>query len=102
MNTTQKIIKYLAIAFAVFLIVTIISAILTGLYALSNVLGLRNDNETIGEMKTIEIEESQITTLDIAWLPSSSEISVKPFSAIISANFSIYSVSNFIFKPFFD
>ena len=65
MNTTQKIIKYLAIAFAVFLIVTIISAILTGLYALSNVLGLRNDNETIGEMKTIEIEESQITTLDI-------------------------------------
>ena len=65
MNTTQKIIKYLAIAFAVFLIVTIISAILTSLYALSNVLGLRNDNETIGEMKTIEIEESQITTLDI-------------------------------------
>ena len=41
MTTTQKIIKYLALSFAIFLIVTIISGILGALYALSVVLGLQ-------------------------------------------------------------
>ena len=40
MTTAQKVIKYLATAFAVFLIITIISAILSGGYALLSALGL--------------------------------------------------------------
>ena len=44
MTLAQKIIKYLALAFAIFLIVTIISGILGGLYALSGVLGLKKEN----------------------------------------------------------
>ena len=65
MTQAQKIIKYLAIAFAVFLIVTIISAILGGIYGLSGVLGLRKDNEIIGEMRKIELENSEVLSLDI-------------------------------------
>lgn len=56
MTTAQKIIKYLAIAFAIFLIVSIISLILFGIYALSGVLGLK-DNSKIdisGNMQTVD------------------------------------------------
>lgn len=66
MTLAQKIIKYLALAFAIFLIVTIISGILGGLYALSGVLGLKKENETIkGEMSMIDFENSDVATLDI-------------------------------------
>jgi len=41
MTTAQKIIKYLAVAFAIFLIMTIISAILSVILALSGILGLK-------------------------------------------------------------
>lgn len=41
MSIAQKIIKYLALAFAIFLIVTIFSGILTGIYTMSNILGLK-------------------------------------------------------------
>ncbi len=64
MTTVQKIIKYLATTFAIFLIVTIISAILSGIYGLVNALGLRN-NKAIGEMKAIDFENSEVATLDI-------------------------------------
>ena len=47
MTTAQKIIKYMATAFAVFLIVTIISAILSGGYALLSAFGLIHKNENI-------------------------------------------------------
>lgn len=56
MTTAQKIIKYFAIAFAIFLIVSIISLILFGVYALSGVLGLK-DNSKIdisGNMQTVD------------------------------------------------
>ena len=45
MTSAQKVIKYLAIAFASFLVVAIITGILTAFYALSGVLGLRENNK---------------------------------------------------------
>lgn len=65
MTTAQKIIKYLAIAFAIFLIITILSIILSAIYSLANVLGLRNDKEILKEMTTINFENSDVATLDI-------------------------------------
>lgn len=66
MTSAQKVIKYLAIAFAIFLIITIISAILNAFYALSGVLGLRKDNEiSSGEISTTNFEDIDIATLDI-------------------------------------
>lgn len=56
MSTAQKIIKYLALAFAIFLIVTIVSAILTGIYTISNILGLKKEStENISEVSTLEL-----------------------------------------------
>ena len=66
MTTAQKVIKYLALAFAIFLIVTIISGILGALYALSGVLGLQKEDKTIkDEMSMINLENSEVATLDI-------------------------------------
>ena len=50
MTTAQKIIKYLALSFAVFLTVTIISAILSGIYGLISALGLiKSDKNMVTE-----------------------------------------------------
>lgn len=58
MSIAQKIIKYLALAFAIFLIVTIFSGILTGIYTMSNILGLKKENtESVAEISTLELEE---------------------------------------------
>lgn len=66
MTTAQKIIKYLALSFAFFLIVTIISGILSALYALSGVLGLQKEDKKIkDEMNMINFENSEVATLDI-------------------------------------
>lgn len=66
MTSAQKVIKYLAIAFAIFLIITIISAILSAFYALSGVLGLEKDNEiSSSEMSMTNFKNIDITTLDI-------------------------------------
>ena len=66
MTTAQKVIKYLALAFAAFLIVYIISGILSALYALSGVLGLQKEDEIIkDEMSKINFENSEVATLDI-------------------------------------
>ena len=66
MTTAQKIIKYLALSFAFFLIVTIISGILSALYALSGVLGLQKEDKKIkDEMSMINFENSEVATLDI-------------------------------------
>ena len=66
MTTAQKVIKYLALSFAIFLIVTIISGILGALYALSGVLGLQKEDKKIkDEMSMINFENSEVATLDI-------------------------------------
>ena len=67
MTTAQKVIKYLAIAFAIFLIVTIISAITAALFAVSGILGLKKDIEENlnAEMAITNFENNDISTLDI-------------------------------------
>ena len=67
MTTAQKVIKYLATAFAVFLIITIISAILSGVYALLRALGLIHTNKDIvtENLKVISKEVKEVTTLKI-------------------------------------
>ena len=66
MTTVQKVIKYLAIAFAIFLIITIISTILTTVAALSGILGLKKHIENASEeMVVTNLENSDITNLNI-------------------------------------
>ena len=67
MTTAQKVIKYFATAFAVFLIVTIISAILSGGYALLSAFGLIHTNKNIiaEDLKVISSEIKEISTLQI-------------------------------------
>ena len=66
MTTAQKIIKYLALAFAAFLVVSIISGILGAIYALSGILGLQKEDKPIKEtMNMINFENSEVATLDI-------------------------------------
>ena len=66
MTTAQKIIKNLALSFACVLIVSIISGILSALYALSGVLGLQKEDKKIkDEMNMINFENSEVATLDI-------------------------------------
>lgn len=67
MTTAQRVIKYLAIAFAVFLIINIISAILWGLFGFTFIFGLHNtENDTIREYSVItNYEHEDIDTLDI-------------------------------------
>lgn len=67
MTTAQKIIKYFALSFAVFLIVTIISAILSGGYALLSALGLIHSNKDIitEDLKVISSEVKEISTLKL-------------------------------------
>lgn len=61
MSKTQKIIKNIAIAFAIFLIVIIFSSILTGIYAITHIFSKDN----IGELKTYEIESFIDLDIDI-------------------------------------
>lgn len=67
MTTAQKVIKYIATAFAVFLIITIISAILSGGYALLNSFGLihTNNNIVTEDLKVISNEVKEISTLKL-------------------------------------
>ena len=67
MTTAQKVIKYIATAFAVFLIITIISAILSGGYALLSAFGLirTNKNMVTEDLKVISNEIKEISTLQI-------------------------------------
>ena len=67
MTTTQKIIKYIATAFALFLIVTIISMLLSGSYALLSAFGLikSSDNQMLEDLKVISNETKEVSTLKI-------------------------------------
>lgn len=61
MSQTQKVIKYLAIAFAIFLIVSIISGIM---FSLSMFTGIFNQ-DVLDEMKTFSIENSKTLKIDV-------------------------------------
>ena len=69
MTTAQKIIKYCAVAFAIFLIITIISAVLSAGYRLLNAIGIINfkENSLLENMVTIsdDVEEFLSLNLDI-------------------------------------
>ena len=66
MTVAQKVIKYLAIAFALFLIITIISGIFSVIYALSGILGIKNENKiSYTEMSITSFENKDITKLEI-------------------------------------
>lgn len=68
MSTAQKIIKNLAIAFAIFLIVSIITGILSALFGVSAIIGLtKDDNHISEELKNVELQQTDnsIRQLDI-------------------------------------
>lgn len=67
MTNAQKIIKYIATAFAMFLTVTIISAILAGCYAVLTGLGLINTNKVVitDNLETISSDIEEVSSLKI-------------------------------------
>ena len=67
MTTAQKIIKYIATAFALFLVVTIISAILSAGYEILSSIGLihTKDNITTEDFKVISNDLKEVSTLKI-------------------------------------
>ena len=66
MTTIQKIIKYLAIGFAMALTVAIISTILSVFHGLSGVLGLKKEDENVNiDMSEVQFENSDVAILDI-------------------------------------
>lgn len=68
MTSAQKVIKMAAVAFAIFLIVTIISAILSGIYALLTVTGVVKNNENstkLGDMTVIAEDIYDVSILSI-------------------------------------
>ena len=94
MTTAQKIMKYLAIAFAIFLIVSIISLILFGVYALSGVLGLKDNSkiDVSSNMQTVDIgnKENIVNLTDITSL----DIEVKYTNLIIKNGDTFYYETN--------
>lgn len=63
MTTAQKVIKYLALAFAMFLIVSIFSGIMIGISTLSNIF--KADDNITTELKDLNVQNTNITQLDI-------------------------------------
>ena len=64
MTAIQKVIKYLALAFAVFLSVSIIGGIITGLTGVSYILSVKND-KAVGEMQVYSVDDD-ISSLSIS------------------------------------
>lgn len=87
MNSVQKVIKYLALAFAVFLSVSIIGGIITGLTGISYILSGRN-SEAVGEMQVYPIE-GEISSLSVTL--SGAKLKIKT-----SDKFSVESNHNYI------
>lgn len=87
MNSVQKVIKYLALAFAVFLSVSIIGRIITGLTGISYILSGRN-SEAVGEMQVYPID-GEISSLSLSL--SGAELKIKT-----ADNFSVESNHNYI------
>ncbi len=67
MTTAQKIIKYIATAFALFLVVTIISTVLSAGYGILNLIGLihTKDNIITEDFKVISNDVKEVSTLKI-------------------------------------
>lgn len=67
MSTSNKIIKYISISFAIFLTITIIEAILSGIYGIYNMVkpsnDNNNDNDDVVEIK--EVIDSNISNIDM-------------------------------------
>lgn len=80
MTTIQKIIKYCAVAFAIFLIVSILGGILGAASSISHIFA---KNEAVGEMKTFEIKE-EVKSLEV-------ELSRAQFELKTGDNFSVES-----------
>lgn len=64
MTEAQKIIKYLALSLAIVLIISIFSAIITGIYGLSNVLGL-NHKQKVGDLKELSCLTAETIPTDL-------------------------------------
>lgn len=67
MTTAQKIIKYCAVAFAIFLIITIISAVLSAGYGLLNAIGIINfkENSLLENMVTISNDAEEFVSINL-------------------------------------
>lgn len=67
MTTAQKIIKYCAVAFAIFLIITIISAVLSAGYRLLNAIGIIDSNRysLLENMVTISDDAEEFLSLNL-------------------------------------
>ena len=52
MTTFQKIIKYLALAFAIFLSISIISGICSALFTVANLFGENTESEIVNHIKS--------------------------------------------------
>ncbi len=67
MTTAQKIIKYCAVAFAIFLIITIISIVLSAGYRLLNAIGIINfkENSLLENMVTISDDAEELLSLNL-------------------------------------
>ena len=64
MSEAQRIIKYLAIAFAIFLIFNIFSLIFYGLSSLSNIFD--EDEKLVNKLKVIEVNDASLLSVDIS------------------------------------
>lgn len=64
MSSLQRIVKYIAIAFALFLAFSIISGIMSGILLVGNIFGNHKDNSIIENAKVIEISDN-ILSLDV-------------------------------------
>ena len=67
MTTTQKIIKYFAIALATILIITIVSAILSGSYFLLSAFVITNTNKADNNGVAILTKEDEIVTYSMRY-----------------------------------
>lgn len=65
MTTVQKIIKYLAISFAIFLIVSIFSSIMFGFSIVTDVFTHSKDSNILENLKDLNISGEDISILDI-------------------------------------
>lgn len=65
MTSAQKVIKYLALGFAIFLIFSILSSIMFGLSMFSNIFDSDKHSDIIEDLKNLNITGENISVLDI-------------------------------------